>query len=68
MDGCILGNTGAAIFLDSVLYRMLTCKAHKVNPRNYLNDVIAKMPYMQKATYDELLQMLPHKWKEIQKE
>ena len=30
---------------------------------DYLNDVIARMPYMQKATNDELLQLLPHKWK-----
>ncbi|MFR4305733.1 MAG: transposase domain-containing protein [Bacteroides thetaiotaomicron] len=53
----------------SVICSLLaTCKAHKVNPRNYLNDVIARMPYMKKATYDELLQMLPHKWKETQKE
>ena len=44
---------------------LATCKAHKVNPRTYLNDVIARMPYMQKANYEELLQMLPHKWKEI---
>ena len=41
------------------------CKAHKVNSRTYPNDVIARMPYMQKANYEELLQMLPHKWKEI---
>ena len=38
-------------------------KAHEVNSREYLNDVIAKIPYMQKASYDELLQLLPHKWK-----
>ena len=31
---------------------LATCKAHEVNPRNYLNDVIARMPYMQKASYD----------------
>ena len=42
---------------------LATCKAHEVNPREYLNDVIARMPYMQNATYDELLQLLPHKWK-----
>ncbi|MCR2007283.1 transposase domain-containing protein [Bacteroides acidifaciens] len=53
----------------SVICSLLaTCKAHKVKPRNYLNDVITKMLYMKKATYDELLQMLPHKWQEIQKE
>ncbi len=42
---------------------LATCKAHEVNPRNYLNDVIARMPYMQKASYDELVQLLPHRWK-----
>ena len=48
------------------MYPLLAmCKAHKVNSRTYPNDVIARMPYMQKANYEELLQMLPHKWKEI---
>ena len=42
---------------------LATCKTHEVNPGEYLNDVIAKMQYMQKAAYDELLQQLPHKWK-----
>ena len=34
-----------------------------VNPRDYLNDVIARMPYYKKATHEELLELLPHKWK-----
>ena len=42
---------------------LATCKAHEVNPRDYLNDVIARMPYMLNASYDKLLQLLPHKWK-----
>ena len=39
---------------------LVTCKVHEVNLKEYLNDVIAKMPYMLKALYDELLQQLPH--------
>ena len=50
------------------VFGLATCKEHKVNPRTYLNDVITRMPYMQKANYEELLQMLPHKWKERNKE
>jgi len=48
----------------SVICSLLaTCKAHDVNPRDYLNDVIVRMPYHKKATREELLELLPHKWK-----
>lgn len=57
------GNHEAAVSMSIVCSLLATCKAHEVNPREYLNDVIAKMPYMQKASYNELLQLLPHKWK-----
>ena len=57
------GNHEAAVSMSVVCSLLATCKAHEVNPREYLNDVIAKMPYMQKASYNELLQLLPHKWK-----
>ena len=57
------GDHEAAVSMSVVCSLLATCKAHDVNPREYLNDVIARMPYMQKATYDELLQLLPHKWK-----
>lgn len=57
------GNHEAAVSMSVVCSLLATCKAHEVNPREYLNDMIAKMPYMQKASYDELLQLLPHKWK-----
>ena len=40
-----------------------TCKAQEVNPRDYLNDVIERMPRMKEATKEELVQLLPHKWK-----
>lgn len=42
---------------------LATCKARDVNPREYLNNVIARMPYHKKATHEELLNLLPHKWK-----
>lgn len=42
---------------------LATCRNHDVNPRDYLNDVISQMPYHAKASYEELLQLLPHKWK-----
>ena len=42
---------------------LATCRNHGVNPRDYLNDIISRMPYQAKATLDELVQLLPHKWK-----
>ena len=57
------GDHKAAVSMSVVCSLLATCKAHEVNPRDYLNDVIARMPYMQNASYDELLQLLPHKWK-----
>lgn len=57
------GDHEAAVSMSVVCSLLDTCKAHEVNPRDYLNDVIARMPYMQNASYDELLQLLPHKWK-----
>ena len=41
----------------------LLCGNHDVNPGDYLNDVISQMPYHAKASHEELLQLLPHKWK-----
>ena len=41
-----------------------TRKAQEVNPKDYLNDVIEKMPRMKDATQEELaVALLPHKWK-----
>ena len=36
---------------------------HGVNPREYLSDIIARMPYMEKASHDKLVELLPHRWK-----
>jgi hypothetical protein len=57
------GNDEAAENMSVVCSLLATCKAHDVNPRDYLNFIIAKMPYLQKASYDELLELLPHNWK-----
>ena len=57
------GNHEAAANMSVVCSLLATCKAHDVNPRDYLNDIIARMPYHKKATREELLNLLPHKWK-----
>ena len=57
------GNHEAAGSMSVICSLLATCKAHDVNPRDYLNDVIARMPYYKKATREELLNLLPHKWK-----
>jgi len=40
-----------------------TCKAQEVTPRDYLNDITEKMPRMKDASREELVGLLPHKWK-----
>ena len=57
------GNHEAAINMAVICSLLGTCKAQDVNPRSYLNDIIARMPYYKKATREELLNLLPHKWK-----
>lgn len=57
------GNHEAAANMSAVCSLLATCKAHDVNPRDYLNDIIARMPHHKKATHEELLNLLPHKWK-----
>ena len=57
------GNHEAAQNMAVVCSLLATCRNHDVNPRDYLNDIISQMPYHTKASYEELLQLLPHKWK-----
>ena len=57
------GNHEAAVNMSVICSLLATCKEDDVNPRDYLNDVIARMPYYKKATHEELLELLPHKWK-----
>ncbi len=57
------GNHEAAVNMSIICSLLATCKAHDVNPRDYLNDIIARMPYHKKANREELVHLLPHKWK-----
>lgn len=57
------GNHEAAQNMAVVCSLLATCRNHDVNPRDYLNDIISQMPYHAKASHEELLQLLPHKWK-----
>ena len=57
------GNHEAAQNMAVVCSLLATCRNHNINPRDYLNDVISQMPYHTKASHEELLQLLPHKWK-----
>ena len=57
------GNHEAAQNMAVVCSLLATCRNHDVNPRDYLNDIISRMPYHTKASHEELLQLLPHKWK-----
>jgi len=59
------GNHEAARNMTVICSLLATCKAHEINPREYLNDVIARMPYMQKATHEQLVELLPHRWKPL---
>ena len=49
------GNHEAAVNMSVICSLLATCKTHNVNPRDYLNDIIARMPYHKKATHEELL-------------
>lgn len=60
------GNHEAAGWMSIICSLIGTCKEHHVNPRLYLNDVIAQMPYvvqpLKAPSQDQLLQLLPHNW------
>ena len=43
---------------------LATCKAQEINPREYLNDVIAKLPYyLEKDSGKNVRELLPDVWK-----
>lgn len=56
------GNHEAAGNMCVVTSLLATCRNHNVNPRIYLNDIIGRMPYMEKASEKELAGLLPHQW------
>ena len=58
----ICGGREHVCFINSLLS---TCRNHDVNPRESLNDIISRMPYMEKASHEQLVELLPHKWKLI---
>ena len=62
------GNHEAAENMCVIQSLLATCRNHDINPRLYLNSVIASMPYFEKASEDELRVLLPHKWKEFHPE
>lgn len=45
-----------------IMSLLATFRNHNVNPRVYRNDIIAGMPYIEKASEEELVEMLPHRW------
>ena len=56
------GNHEAAGNMCVITSLLATCHNHNVNPRLYLCDTIARMPYKENAPAEELLDLLPHRW------
>jgi transposase len=49
---------------SAVLYSLLgCCKAHDVNPREWLIDVLTRIPAYNKDYSFDLAELLPHIWK-----
>ena len=57
------GNHEAAGNMAVICSLLATCREHDVNPRLYLNSIIADMPYQTKAAHERLVELLPHRWK-----
>lgn len=57
------GNHESAENMCVIQSLLATCRNHDINPRLYLNSVIASMPYFDKASEEDLIQLLPHRWK-----
>lgn len=62
------GNHESAGNMCVIQSLLATCRNHDINLRLYPNSVIALMPYFDKALETELIQLLPHKWKEYHPE
>ena len=57
------GNHQAAENTAIICSILASCKALGVNPREYLNDIIAKMPYYTKpGARKDLTELLPNRW------
>ena len=58
------GNHEAAENTAILCSLLATCKAQEINPREWLNDVIAKLPYYQeKDSGKNVRELLPDVWK-----
>lgn len=58
------GNHEAAQNTAIICSLLATCKAQEVNPREWLNDVIAQLPlYLEKGSGKDLKELLPNSWK-----
>lgn len=62
------GNHESAENMCVIQSLLATCRNHDVNPRLYLNSVIASMPYFDKAPKEDQIQHLPHRWKKYHPE
>ncbi len=58
------GNHEAAENTAIICSLLATCKAQEINPREWLNDVIAKLPYyLEKDSGKNVRELLPDVWK-----
>ena len=58
------GNHEAAENTAIICSLLATCKAQEINPREWLNDVIAKLPYyLERDSGKNVRELLPDVWK-----
>jgi transposase len=61
-DHAFFGNSDSAIRAGIVYSLIASCKASGVKPREWLEDVLEKMPYYQNGKRD-ITELLPRNWK-----
>ena len=60
----MLTNHEAAENTAIICSLLATCKAQEITPREWLNDVIAKLPYyLEKDSGKDVLELFPDVWK-----
>ncbi len=62
------GNHESVANMCVITSLLATCRNHDINPRLYLNDVIATMPDFEGASSKEIRRLLPHLWKQYHPE
>jgi hypothetical protein len=59
------GNHQAARNTAVICSLLASCKAQGINPREYLNDILVRIPYYnQPGSGKDIAQLLPNRWKE----